>query len=239
MTGQELLSVAFAMPATSVARRHTQQHRVRLRGSTGVPVPAPARWRCAAPRFRSTEDPESEGTKRSFSSASQQPTAPLTPNQRVLLQVRESMKRLGVVDIDAPVAVAPVRKPVDISRVNPASALLGSVGAFGIFYCTWSILQFFVQFYVSHPFETDMYVLRRINSIVRTVLVGIFALASGISFVTSFGLLLLCGRTGIAALTGEFRNAKLVDSDGDEAPVNAATSKVQQAQITDGNATTE
>jgi hypothetical protein len=239
MTGQELLSVAFAMPATSVARRHAHQHRVRLRRSTGVPAPAPTQWRCAAPRFRSTEDPESEGTKRSFSSASQQPTAPLTPNQRVLLQVRKSMERLGVVDIDVPVAVPPVRKPVDISRVNPASALLGSVGAFVIFYCTWSILQLFVQFYFSHPFETDMYVLRRINAIVRTVLVGMFALASGISFVTSVGLLLLSGRTGIAALTGEFRNGKLVDSEGDEASVNVATSKMQQVQNIDGNSTTE
>jgi Protein of unknown function (DUF3082) len=215
-------SLAFAATSAIVLCRHSAQNFVGRCTVTKASRQTIVRWRCAAPRFRSTEDADSDGPKTSFSSTPPPSTTPLTPNQRVLVQVRQSMERLGVLDNDEPVPAPVVRKPVDISRVNPASALLGSVGAFAIFYTAWSTLQFFVQFYLTHPFETDMYVLRRINAIVRTVLVGIFALASGISFVTSLGLLLLSGRTAIAAVTGEFRIQRPADVDGEIAVIKPA-----------------
>lgn len=123
------------------------------------------------------------------------------------------MDRLGVADLSAPgsyVSKAPKpRAPVDISRVNPLSAFFGSVGAGVMCYAAWHVLTGTVAFYTEHPFESNYYVLVRINAVVRTVLVGIFALASGITGVTSLGLFLLGGRTTAAFFTGEFKEKEI------------------------------
>jgi hypothetical protein len=163
---------------------------------------APARA-CAPtpPRFRGDD-----GAAPRTSFRPPRPAPATTPNARVLAAVRASMERLGVEDVgDGAVRRAPpARKPVDISRVNPLSAAVGGVGAAAMFWAAWTVLQGTVAFYTAHPFDSDMYVLRRINAVVRTVLVGMLALASGISGVTSLGLFLLSGRTAAAAVTGEF-----------------------------------
>jgi Protein of unknown function (DUF3082) len=169
--------------------------------------------RACAPRFRGDDD----APRRAFRAP---PPEASTPNARVLAAVRESMDRLGVSEAEARRPAPPARRPVDISRVNPASALLGSAGAAVMFWAAWSVLQGTVAFYLAHPFESDFYVLVRINAVVRTVLVGMFALASGISGVTSLGLLLLFGRTGFAAVTGEFRER---EAEGKETYTAAST----------------
>lgn len=48
--------------------------------------------------------------------------------------------------------------------------------------------------------------MQRLSAVVRTGLVCLFALGSGISGVTALGLFLLGMRTTSAAITGEFRN---------------------------------
>lgn len=162
--------------------------------------------RACAPGFRGDD----EGPRTSFGEPN---LVPRTPNERVMASVRDSMERLGVPKEAAP--PPPSRKPVDISRVNPFSALLGSAGAGVMFWAAWHVLQGTVAFYMSHPFESDYYVLVRINAVVRTVLVGMFALASGISGVTSLGLFLLCGRTAKGRITGEFKKDAPGKSTGD------------------------
>lgn len=155
-------------------------------------------------RVRFDKGAEAAAPKRAFIPPPPERTGPVSPNERVLAQVEESMRRLGVEAEPKP--APPPFKPVDISRVNPLSAFAGSAGAALISYVAWEVLQYTIQFYIAHPFNTDMYIVQRISAIVRTVLVGLFALGSGISGVTSIGLFLLGGRTTIAAITGEFRN---------------------------------
>jgi hypothetical protein len=169
-------------------------------------------WCCTTPGFRTKE--EDDGPKRSFLSVPPPTDVPLTPNQRVLAQVRRTMEELGVSEVEKKKPVVNA-KPVDLSHVNPLSALVGSFGAAAIAYAAWHVLMGTANFYATHPFETEFYVVRRINGIVRTALVGMFALGSGISGVTALGLFLLAGRTAIGKVAGEFKREGLGDSGKD------------------------
>jgi Protein of unknown function (DUF3082) len=182
---------------------HGHAHSAKSLACVSTPV-----WRCATPGFR-TRDADNE-PKKSFSTRPPPSDIPLTPNQRVLAQVRKTMEELGVSE-DEPKPPEKNVNPVDLSRVNPFSALAGSFGAAVMAYAAWHVLEATANFYVNHPFDTEFYVVRRINAIVRTALVGIFALASGISGVTALGLFLLAGRVGVAAVTGEFKHVQRVD----------------------------
>lgn len=171
------------------------------------------------PKFR--RDDEEYEAKTSFLDEPAPITRPLTPNERVMADIRSSMERLGISE-EGPSPPAE-RKPMDISRVNPFSALSGSVGAFLIAYVAWNMLQSIIALYLSHPLRTDFYVIQRINAIVRTVVVSLLALASGISGVTALGLALLAGRTGYAAVTRELDKSGAVDSDGNDSKLTEET----------------
>lgn len=153
-------------------------------------------------RFNRGEDK----TKKTLFSQPSEAAQPPSPNERVLAQVRSSMQRLGVEETPAPAEPRPFR-PIDISRVNPLSAFAGAIGASGISYAAWVSLGYIVQFFVAHPFTDEIYVVQRIGAVVRTVLVCLFALGSGISGVTGLGLFLLGVRSTVAAITGEFRDS--------------------------------
>lgn len=112
----------------------------------------------------------------------------LSPNERILAQVQESMDRLGVAEKTDP---PPPSKPLDYSHVSALSALAGTAGAALISAVLWKILQTVVDLYTLHPFTSDIYFVNRITVVVRTAVVGLLALGSGISGVTSLGLLLL------------------------------------------------
>lgn len=117
-------------------------------------------------------------------------------------QVRETMARLGA----EPEAPQPRPfNPIDISRINPFSALFGSVAAGGISYGAWLALGGIVAFFVSHPLDDQIYVVQRLGAVARTILVCLFALGSGMSGVTSLGLGALFVRTSYGRVSGEFR----------------------------------
>lgn len=147
--------------------------------------------------------------KRTFMEDSVSPTSSklLTPNERVLAQVRDSMRRLGVADSDSSSPPPPSFVPIDISRINPLSAYAGAAGAALISYVAWSMLNFIVLFFYAHPLTDEIYVVQRLGAVVRISLVCLFALGTGISGVTSLGLLLLGAKTTVAAFTGEFRDS--------------------------------
>lgn len=133
----------------------------------------------------------------------------MTPNERVLRQVQETMDRLGV-STDPP-APSPPRRLVDISNVNPANAFLGATGAAVLSFAAWNMLITTVRFAASHPMNDQVYVVQRVTVVIRTALVSLFALASGFSAVTSLGLTLLGLRTSFAAITGEFEKSSEVE----------------------------
>lgn len=115
------------------------------------------------------------------------------------------MERLGVKDDSDSAAPRPF-KAMDISRVNPLSAFAGAAGAAAMSYGAWVGLGYIVAFFTAHPLDDNIYVVQRISAVVRTVLVCLFALGSGVSGVTGLGLLMLGFRTSFAAVTGEYRD---------------------------------
>lgn len=115
------------------------------------------------------------------------------------------MDRLGVSDNDSSKSnesAAP--SYIDISNANPLSAFAGAAGAACISIVAWKLLNATVQFSVSHPVDDQIYVVQRLAVVVRTTLVCLFALGSGISGVTALGLALLGVRTSYGIVTGEF-----------------------------------
>lgn len=137
-------------------------------------------------RFRkeSTDDPL-KTFKKANSSGNERMA---TPNERLLKELEESINELG---LPIEEASAPVKSFADYSHVRPWAAFSGSAGAAAMAVALWYILQTLVEAYNLHPLQSDFYVVQRLVAVVRTAVVGLLALASGISGVTSVGLLLL------------------------------------------------
>lgn len=157
----------------------------------------------APPRFRVTSDGEDEPKTR-FGPA---PVLPTTPNERAAAAVAETMERLGVAAADAP--VTPVtRGPgrlVDLRTVNLGGAVVGAAGAAAMFWALWTVTTWLANWYGAHPVSSDGeggYIVARISVVVRTVVVGLVALAAGMSGVTGAGLALLAGRVAFGKFTG-------------------------------------
>ena len=142
------------------------------------------------PRVGFRRDTESSKPRATFRKATEPASAP-TPNERIMTDIRDTMERLGV--MDTPKEHSP-RRIADISDVNPLSAFGGALGGALISGALWLLLRFLLEAYITHPLETDFYVVQRISAIVRTAVVGLLALGSGISGVTSLGLFLLGSR---------------------------------------------
>lgn len=136
--------------------------------------------------------------RRSFRSTTPQRLP--SPNERLLAGVQESMERLGV---GAKREAPPSRAPADYSHVRPLPAFAGAAAAAVMSAALWKALQMAVDVYVEHPFVSDVYALNRVTAVVRTAVVGLLALASGISGVTAAGLALLGGQVTVETLTGK------------------------------------
>lgn len=144
-----------------------------------------------------------------------------TPNERLLAEVRATMEQLGVTaaeDSRAP----PVRTFKDYGHVKPIPSFAGAAGAALISGTLWTVLNKLIALYMEHPFTTDFYVVQRITAVVRVAVVGLLALATGISGVTALGLLLLGARVSIDALSGTDTAA---DTNSDTAADAAADNK--------------
>lgn len=155
------------------------------------------------PGFRRDEDDTSSKTQSTFFPDRKQKNAVQSPNDRILEQVRNTMERLGVSEVqtdESPVA----SNHIDISNTNPLSAFAGAGGAAFISFVAWQLLNATVAFAVSHPLDDQVYVVQRLAAVVRTTLVCLFALGSGISGVTGLGLALLGLRTSYGHITKEY-----------------------------------
>lgn len=164
------------------------------------------------PKFRRDVD---DVTRKSFFATPPSSPRPDTPNDRVAQQVRDTMARLGVSpvtgsdreEVEFSRTLASVQA---LSRANPASALIGSVGAAVMSSASWALLQRTIELAMLYPMDERIYIVQRITTVVRTGLVTIFALGAGICGVTSVGLLLLAVRVSYGMVTGEF-NKKTKD----------------------------
>lgn len=146
-------------------------------------------------RFRkeSTED-----ALQSFKKTNSEQQRIATPNERLLKELEDSINELG---LNEPNTAPPAEKMADYSHVKPWAAFAGSVGAGVIAVTLWYTLQGLVVAYSAHPLQSEFYVVQRMVAVVRTAVVGLLALASGISGVTSVGLLLLGSQVTYDSIT--------------------------------------
>lgn len=197
----------FLQPSRRSLPISLRRYQNRLQSKATLPPPDDQ------PRVRFNRDPDpSTQPKRSFFPTPPPSDTLPTPNERVLSQVRETMRKLGIEENDKTAPIPPSFTPINISHVNPLGAFVGAGAAAFISYIAWLTLGYTVNFFVTHPLTDQIYIVQRISAVVRTVLVCLFALGSGISGVTALGLFLLGIRTTAAAITGEFRNNNTTDS---------------------------
>eukprot|EP00186_Timspurckia_oligopyrenoides_P003793 CAMPEP_0182443276 /NCGR_PEP_ID=MMETSP1172-20130603/2049_1 /TAXON_ID=708627 /ORGANISM="Timspurckia oligopyrenoides, Strain CCMP3278" /LENGTH=186 /DNA_ID=CAMNT_0024638497 /DNA_START=192 /DNA_END=752 /DNA_ORIENTATION=- len=127
---------------------------------------------------------------------------PRTANDVALEDIAETASRLGIDTSNTAPKPRPIPKRIDVASVDPFQAWIGSVGAGVMFVVFWSILNYLMKYYEVHPdpFESSVYVVQRISAVMRTVLLTVFSLMSGITGITTGGLFIL----GIKSMSARY-----------------------------------
>jgi len=98
---------------------------------------------------------------------------------------------------------AAIEEARNLNGVNPAVALAGSAFALAAAGGLWALTGFLAEYFVLHPIESDAFVVERVTAVMRNVIMGIVALASGFFGVTGLGIFLLGVRVAYGVSTGE------------------------------------
>jgi hypothetical protein len=98
---------------------------------------------------------------------------------------------------------AAIQEARNLNGVNPAVALAGSAFALAAAAGLWALTNFLAEYFVLHPIESDTYAVERVTAVMRNVVMGIVALASGFFGVTGLGIFLLGVRVAYGVATGE------------------------------------
>lgn len=109
----------------------------------------------------------------------------------------------------------PARAPIDLNGINPLFLVLGatSYGAFSYF--AWQFTGAAAEFFAEHPMDSAFYVVQRLTSLARVVVVGLGALGSGVTAIAGAGQLALAVQVAIGISKGELDpNAERVDPYG-------------------------
>jgi len=158
--------------------------------------------------FARTEDE----TRTSFA-----PTAVRTETPRpetVLNQNEQLLAEIRALQPDKP-GPAPERVPVDLNGINPLFLVLGaaSYGTFSFF--AWQFTCASAEFFAEHPMDSAFYVVARLSSLARVVVVGLGALGTGVTAIAGVGQLLLSVQVAIGVAKGDLdMNAERVDPYG-------------------------
>lgn len=98
---------------------------------------------------------------------------------------------------------AAIAEARNLNGVNPGVALAGSAFALAAAAGLWALTNFLAEYFVLHPVESDAFVVERVTAVMRNVIMGIVALASGFFGVTGLGIFLLGVRVAYGVATGE------------------------------------
>lgn len=95
------------------------------------------------------------------------------------------------------------RAPVDLNGINPAFLVLGalSYGAFSVL--AWKFTTGSAEYFDAHQTESAFYVVNRLSSIARVVVVAMGALGTGVTCIAGFGQLALAVQVAIGISKGE------------------------------------
>ena len=112
-----------------------------------------------------------------------------TINDKLLAEIEEAKKGFRV---EAP--QVDEREDVDISDVNPVQSVLSGVAALATAYVFWLGVGFAAESFAEHPVDSEIYAIQRISTVMRTVVLGLGTLLTGITAFAGVGLLALGGK---------------------------------------------
>ena len=120
-----------------------------------------------------------------------------TVNDKLLAEIEEAKKGFRV---EAP--QVDEREDVDISDVNPIQSVLSGVAALATAYVFWLAVGFAANSFAEHPVDSDIYAIQRISTVMRTVVLGLGTLLTGITAFAGVGLLALGGKVVLDPQSG-------------------------------------
>eukprot|EP00614_Pseudopedinella_elastica_P011930 CAMPEP_0172596480 /NCGR_PEP_ID=MMETSP1068-20121228/16291_1 /TAXON_ID=35684 /ORGANISM="Pseudopedinella elastica, Strain CCMP716" /LENGTH=232 /DNA_ID=CAMNT_0013395529 /DNA_START=44 /DNA_END=742 /DNA_ORIENTATION=- len=160
----------------------------------------------SGPKFRTTLDEDDAGPTATAGRSVRRRRARM--NDRLAAEIAELEQALPIRESEVPEQkVAPIMGyKEDLVQINPIFALLGSGFLGAVAYGSWEGTQWLANFFGTHPLDEDtFYVVQRIATVVRTVVVASVALFAGIAGMTGMGLFALGLRVTAGTLTGEFK----------------------------------
>eukprot|EP00325_Prymnesiales_sp_UTEX-LB-985_P009541 CAMPEP_0174713236 /NCGR_PEP_ID=MMETSP1094-20130205/13978_1 /TAXON_ID=156173 /ORGANISM="Chrysochromulina brevifilum, Strain UTEX LB 985" /LENGTH=201 /DNA_ID=CAMNT_0015912399 /DNA_START=144 /DNA_END=749 /DNA_ORIENTATION=- len=125
----------------------------------------------------------------------------ITSNEQLLAEIR-------ALQPEAP-SPRPERTPVDLNGIQPTFLLLGAASyglasAFGFQFAVWA-----AGFFESHPLDEDaFYVVARLSTVARAVVVAMAALGTGVTAIASIGQLALMAQVMDGIRKGELDPSK-------------------------------
>jgi hypothetical protein len=99
--------------------------------------------------------------------------------------------------------MASIQEARNLNGVNPVTTIVAGIVALGMAAVVWSITDAIAEYFALHPIDETVYFVARIQAVVRNIVIGGFALASGFCGVTGIGILLLGIRVAYGVAKGE------------------------------------
>jgi hypothetical protein len=122
--------------------------------------------------------------------------AKVSKNQQLLAEIR-------ALQPEKPAAEPAKDKTVDLNGIQPAFLLLGA-GSYGVVsVLAWQFTQAAGEYFAAHPMDDAFYVVARLSSVARYVVVGLGGLGAGVTCIASLGQLALAVQVQNGIMKGE------------------------------------
>ncbi len=95
------------------------------------------------------------------------------------------------------------KKEVDLNGIQPGWLLVGATSYAVFAALAWQFTVASAEFFEANPMTSSFYVVERLSSVARVVVVAMGALGTGVTAIAGFGQLLLAGRVAMGVASGE------------------------------------
>ena len=171
-------------------------------------------------KVRFSRGDESTATKNTFvePSAAAAQRAAVAQQQQGRMSNEELLEEIrGLMPADpAEAEEPPEATPVDLNGIKPRDLLIGAA-SYGVFsYLAWQFTNVAATYFADHPAQaTDFYVVSRLTSFARVVVVGVAALGAGVTAIAGAGQAALAVKVAQGIAAGELDpTAERVDPTG-------------------------
>ena len=94
---------------------------------------------------------------------------------------------------------------MQLNGINPLFLVLGAV-SYGTFsYFSWQFTCAAAEYFAEHPMDSAFYVVARLSSLARVVVIGLGALGTGVTAIAGVGQAALAVQVALGVASGEVR----------------------------------